>query len=145
MAARPESSISWSVPVEPPAKRRAPAAPRTTTAARVGVSVWKEMTAVVGVTRSTKGPRRKAGSWTNHDPRRPRKLLLHRKELNKLIGKIELKGLTLIPLRLYFNQRGYAKVEIGLGKGKKLHDKRADMKRRDARREIERAMAGRGR
>ncbi len=86
-------------------------------------------------------PEYKAGGWTNHDPRRPRKLLLHRREIDRLIGKVELKGLTLIPLRLYFNSRGYAKVEIGVAKGKKLHDKRADMKRRDADREIRRQMA----
>lgn len=87
-------------------------------------------------------PEYRAGGWTNHDPRRPRKLLLHRRELDRLAGKIELKGLTLIPLRLYFNARGYAKVEIGVARGKKLHDKRTDLKRRDAEREIRRQMAG---
>ncbi len=87
-------------------------------------------------------PEYKAGGWTNHDPRRPRKLLLHRRELDRLIGTVELKGLTLVPLRLYFNSRGFAKVEIGLCKGKKLHDRRADMKRRDADLEIRRQMAG---
>lgn len=87
-------------------------------------------------------PEYRAGGWTNHDPRRPRKLLLHRKEIDKMVGKIELKGLTLIPLRLYFNSRGFAKVEIGICKGKKLHDKRSDMKRRDADLEIRRQMAG---
>lgn len=87
-------------------------------------------------------PEYKAGSWSNHDPMRPRKLLLHRRELDRLAGKIELKGLTIVPLRLYFNARGYAKVEIGVCKGKKLHDKRADLKRREADREIRRQMAG---
>jgi SsrA-binding protein len=87
-------------------------------------------------------PEYKPGGWTNHDPRRQRKLLLHRRELDRLIGKIELKGLTIIPLRLYFNARGFVKIEIGLARGKKLHDKRADMKRQDADREIRRQMAG---
>jgi SsrA-binding protein len=87
-------------------------------------------------------PEDRAGGWTNHDPRRPRKLLLHRRELDRLVVKLELKGLTLVPLRLYFNARGFAKVEIGVAKGKKLHDKRADMKERDAEREIRRQMAG---
>ena len=87
-------------------------------------------------------PEYKPGGWTNHDPRRQRKLLLHRRELDRLIGKIELKGLTIIPLRLYFNSRGFVKIEIGLARGKKLHDKRADMKRQDADREIRRQMAG---
>ncbi len=86
-------------------------------------------------------PEYKAGSWANHEPRRPRKLLVHRRELDRMIGKIELKGLTIVPLRLYFNSRGFAKVEIGICKGKKLHDKRADMKRRDADLEIRREMA----
>ena len=62
-------------------------------------------------------PEYRAGGWTNHDPRRPRKLLLHRKEIDKMVGKIELKGLTLIPLRLYFNSRGFAKVEIAPSPG----------------------------
>ncbi len=87
-------------------------------------------------------PEYRAGGWTNHDPRRPRKLLLHRREVGKIIIKIEQKGLTLVPLRLYFNARGYAKVEIGVAQGKKLHDKRADMKSRDAEREIRRQMSG---
>jgi SsrA-binding protein len=89
-------------------------------------------------------PEYKAAGWTNHDPLRPRKLLLHRRELDKLLVKVQEKGLTLIPLRLYFNGRGFAKLEVGLGRGKKLHDKRADMKRREADREIRRQMAGPG-
>lgn len=87
-------------------------------------------------------PEYRAGGWTNHDPRRPRKLLIHRRELDRLVGKIELKGLTLVPLRLYFNARGYAKVEIGVAKGKKLHDKRSAVKERESEREIRRQLAG---
>jgi SsrA-binding protein len=87
-------------------------------------------------------PEYRAGGWTNHDPRRSRKLLLHRREIDKLAGKVELKGLTIVPLRLYFNARGFAKLEIGLCKGKQTHDKRADLKRREADREIRRQLAG---
>jgi SsrA-binding protein len=79
------------------------------------------------------------GNRFNHDPERPRKLLLHRREIKRLIGKTQEKGLTLIPTRMYF-VRGKAKVELGLAKGKKQYDKREDIKRRDARRDIERAM-----
>ncbi|MBJ95649.1 MAG: SsrA-binding protein [Rickettsiales bacterium] len=74
----------------------------------------------------------------NHDPLRPRKLLLHKKEIQRLIGKISRQGYTLVPMRLYF-RRGRAKLEIGLGRGKKLHDKRHDQKAKDARREMDRA------
>jgi SsrA-binding protein len=77
-----------------------------------------------------------------HDPIRHRKLLLHRREIDKLEGKIQEKGLTLIPLRLYWS-KGRAKVELGLGRGKKLHDKRASIKERTERREIDRAMGRR--
>jgi SsrA-binding protein len=73
----------------------------------------------------------------NHEPLRPRKLLLHKKEIERLYGKISRQGYTLVPLRLYF-RRGKAKLEIGLGRGKKLHDKRQDEKARDARREMDR-------
>jgi SsrA-binding protein len=73
----------------------------------------------------------------NHDPLRPRKLLLHRNELRKLVGQVEQKGLTLVPLELYFS-RGLAKVTIALVRGKKLHDKREDLKRRDAERDMAR-------
>ncbi len=76
----------------------------------------------------------------NHDPVRRRKLLLHRKEINKLLGKTQQKGLTLIPLRMYFTARGQAKVELGLAKGKKLYDRRETIKGREADREVERAM-----
>ncbi|MEV0649007.1 SsrA-binding protein SmpB [Phytomonospora sp. NPDC050363] len=83
-----------------------------------------------------------AGTWNNHTPRRARKLLLHRGELDKLIGKVHESGLTLVPLSLYFKD-GWAKVEIGLAKGKKSYDKRQDIAKRDADREIARAMGRR--
>ncbi|MCX8071115.1 MAG: SsrA-binding protein SmpB [Candidatus Binatia bacterium] len=76
-----------------------------------------------------------------HDPTRPRKLLLHKREIARLAGKVREKGLTLIPLRIYF-KNGRAKVELGLARGKKLYDKRAALRERDAQREIERAMRG---
>jgi SsrA-binding protein len=88
-------------------------------------------------------PEYKPGSWTNHDPNRKRKLLLHRKEIVKLRVRIEEKGLTIVPLRLFFNQRGYAKIEIGVCRGKQLHDKRQAMKERDANRDIARQISGR--
>ena len=75
----------------------------------------------------------------NHDPRRTRKLLLHRQEIRKLIGKVEQKGLTLVPLKMYL-KRGKVKVNIALGKGKKLHDKREDLKRKQTKRDVERAL-----
>jgi SsrA-binding protein len=79
----------------------------------------------------------------NHEPERPRKLLMHKREIERLIGQIQQKGLTLVPTRLYF-KGPYAKVEIALGKGKDLHDKRRDLKAKDQRREIERALRERG-
>ena len=78
------------------------------------------------------------GSHFNHDPLRARKLLLHRREILKLIGQVEQKGLTLVPLDLYF-QRGVAKATLALVRGKKLHDKRQDLKLKDAQREMQRA------
>ena len=78
-------------------------------------------------------------SYFNHDPTRTRKLLLHKREIRKMIGSVERQGLTLVPLELYF-RRGKAKVAIGLGKGKKLYDKRADQKRRDDERDMQRAV-----
>ena len=78
------------------------------------------------------------GNRFNHDPLRPRKLLLHRMEIRRLIGKTQEKGLTLVPLRLYFSN-GKVKVELALGKGKKLYDKRETEATRDAKREVERA------
>lgn len=76
------------------------------------------------------------GTHYNHETTRERKLLLKRLELNKLEIKVEEKGLTLIPLRLFINERGFAKLEIALGRGKKLHDKRNTIKERDAKREL---------
>jgi len=83
------------------------------------------------------------GTWTNHEPRRTRKLLLNRLEINRLIGKTRESGLTLVPLALYFAD-GWAKVEIGLARGKRSYDKRQDLAKRDADREISRAMGRRG-
>jgi SsrA-binding protein len=80
------------------------------------------------------------GNIMNHDPIRVRKLLLHKKEINKLLGKTQQKGLTLVPLRIYFSKRGQAKVELGLAKGKKQHDRRESIKTREAGREVERAL-----
>jgi SsrA-binding protein len=79
------------------------------------------------------------GTWTNHTPRRIRKLLLHRKEIVKLSREVSDQGLTLIPLSLYFKD-GYAKVELGVARGKRTYDKRQDLAKRDAAREIDRAL-----
>ncbi len=84
------------------------------------------------------------GTYMNHDPLRERKLLLHRREINRLIGKVQTKGLTLIPLKLYL-KGDHAKVELGLCRGKKLYDKREAIAQRDARREIERTVRNRSR
>lgn len=81
----------------------------------------------------------KHGNRENHDPRQPRKLLLHRKQINNIIDNLNQKGLTVVPIRMYL-KKGLAKVEIGLARGKKLHDKRADIARRDADRQMERAL-----
>ena len=80
------------------------------------------------------------GNIMNHEPLRVRKLLLHQREINQLLGKTQQKGLTLIPLRIYFSPRGQAKVELALAKGKKQYDRRATIKEREAGREVERAM-----
>ena len=82
------------------------------------------------------------GTWTNHTPRRVRKLLLHREEIGRLIGKTKEGGFTLVPLQLYFKD-GKAKVEIALAKGKKSYDKRADLATRQATREVERDLMSR--
>jgi len=82
---------------------------------------------------------RETSQYFNHEPLRIRKLLLHRKEINKLIGQTEQKGLTLVPLKMYF-KKGRVKIAIGLGKGKKLHDKRETSKKRDDQRAMARAM-----
>ncbi len=79
------------------------------------------------------------GNRFNHEPKRPRKLLMHKHEIMRLLGKTQEKGLTLVPLKVYFT-RGRAKVELALAKGKKVHDKREAIKERDAKREIQRAM-----
>ena len=79
------------------------------------------------------------GNRHNHDPLRPRRLLLHREEIRRLYGKIREQGLTLIPLKLYL-KKGRIKLELGLAKGKKLHDKRDVLKRREAQREVERSL-----
>ena len=78
------------------------------------------------------------GTTNNHDPIRDRKLLLQKREISKIEGKLKEKGYTLIPLRIFFNEKNLIKVEIGLGKGKKLHDKRETIKNRDVEREMKR-------
>jgi len=85
-----------------------------------------------------------AASYNTHEPIRPRKLLLHRKEINSLASKVVQKGLTLVPLKLYI-KHGVAKVELGVAKGKKVYDKREAIARRDADREVERALKHRRR
>lgn len=77
-----------------------------------------------------------AGSWTNHALRRPRRLLLQRAEIDRIAARLKEKGLTLVPLRIYFTERGWCKVELGLARGKKSHDKRDTIKARD----VDRAM-----
>ncbi|MDT7784431.1 MAG: SsrA-binding protein [Pseudonocardiales bacterium] len=79
-----------------------------------------------------------AGTWTNHEVRRKRKLLMHKAEIERLIGKTKESGLSLVPLQMYFKD-GYVKVEIALAKGKKAYDKRQDIAKRDANREIAKA------
>jgi len=80
----------------------------------------------------------------NHEPKRPRKLLLNKREIGKLMGAVEREGMTIVPLKLYFNERGRAKVEIALAQGKKLHDKREAEKKRDWEREKGRLMRDKG-
>jgi SsrA-binding protein len=84
-------------------------------------------------------PHSTASQAFNHEPRRKRKLLMHRDEIRRLIGKVEQKGLTLVPLKMYLKS-GRVKVSLGLCRGKKLHDKREDLKQKQAKREIERAL-----
>jgi len=79
------------------------------------------------------------GNIYNKDPLRTRKLLMHKRQINRLFGQVKEKGLTLIPLKLYLNERGLVKVELALAKGKALYDKREDVKQRDASRQIEKA------
>jgi SsrA-binding protein len=80
----------------------------------------------------------------NHTPKRPRKLLLHRGQINKLLGAVEREGMTLVPLKLYFNEKGRAKIEIALGRGKKLHDKRETERKRSWEREKGRLLRQKG-
>ncbi len=80
----------------------------------------------------------------NHAPKRPRKLLLHKRQINKLIGAVEREGMTVVPLKMYFNDKGRAKVEIALAKGKKLHDKRETEKKRSWERERGRLLRQKG-
>ena len=87
---------------------------------------------------------KQAGPYYNHEPKRQRKLLLHKRQINKLIGAVEREGMTLIPLKLYFNERGRAKLEIALARGKKLHDKRETSKKRDWQRQKSRLMRQKG-
>lgn len=85
------------------------------------------------------GPYQQAGLEA-HEPRRPRKLLLNKTEISRIIGKVNERGFTLVPVTLYFNKRGIAKVEIALAKGKRLHDKRETIRKRETTRDIRRAL-----
>jgi SsrA-binding protein len=89
-------------------------------------------------------PYDQSGKYYNHEPTRPRKLLLHRREISRIAGQVERQGFTLVPLRIYFKGRR-AKVDLGLARGKKLYDKRDDIAKREARRDIERVMKSRTR
>ncbi|HMO55850.1 MAG TPA: SsrA-binding protein SmpB [Roseiflexaceae bacterium] len=89
-------------------------------------------------------PYEQSGTYFNHEPTRPRKLLLHRREISRILGQIERQGYTLVPLRIYFRGRR-AKVDLGLARGKKLYDKRQDLAKREATRDIQRAMKARSR
>jgi SsrA-binding protein len=89
-------------------------------------------------------PEYRAGNIFNHEPGRPRKLLLHRREMSKLIGAMRRAGETVVPLSLYFNPRGIAKIEIALARGKKAYDKRHSIKERDWKREKERLLRDKG-
>jgi SsrA-binding protein len=80
----------------------------------------------------------------NHAPKRPRKLLLHKRQINRLAGAVEREGMTIVPIKLYFNDRGRAKIEIALGRGKKLHDKRETLKKRSWERERGRLLRQKG-
>ena len=80
------------------------------------------------------------GSYMNHEPKRLRKLLLNKKEINKISSALQNVGITLVPLKLYISDKGWAKIEIALAKGKKLHDKREDLKQKDDKRQMDRAL-----
>ncbi|CAM2067160.1 SsrA-binding protein SmpB [Sulfidibacter corallicola] len=83
------------------------------------------------------------GGYANHDPDRPRKVLMHKREMNRWMGKLKTKGLAAIPLKLYFNKRGFVKCELALARGKKLHDKRETLKKRVMDREAQAAIKSR--
>jgi len=83
------------------------------------------------------------GGYSNHEPLRPRKILLHKRELLKWVGKLKNKGLTVVPLKLYFNEKGLVKCELALARGKKVHDKRESLKKKDLDREAQAAMKNR--
>jgi SsrA-binding protein len=85
------------------------------------------------------------GNRMNHEPKRDRKLLLHRSQIDQLLGRTKAKGLTLIPLKIYITARGKAKLELGLGRGKQLYDRRREIAARDSRRDVERELAESGR
>ena len=85
------------------------------------------------------------GSWTNHAPRRKRKLLLHKKQIRQLQEQVKEKGMALVPVKMYFKDNSLVKVELAVARGKKLYDKRATMAARDSRREVERALKERSR
>jgi SsrA-binding protein len=87
---------------------------------------------------------KQAGPFNNHAPKRPRKLLLHQRQINRLAGGVDREGMTIVPLKLYFNERGRAKLEIALAKGKKLHDKRETLKKRSWERERGRLLREKG-
>jgi len=89
-------------------------------------------------------PYEQSGMHNNHEPTRPRKLLLHRREISRILGQVERQGFTLIPMRVYFKGRN-AKVDLGLARGKKEYDKRDDIAKRESKREIERVMKSRSR
>ena len=89
-------------------------------------------------------PYEQSGTHYNHEPTRPRKLLLHRREISRILGQVERQGFTLVPLRVYFKGRN-AKVDLGLARGKKEYDKRDDIAKRESKREIERVMKSRSR
>jgi SsrA-binding protein len=87
---------------------------------------------------------KQASPFHNHAPKRPRKLLLHQRQINRLAGGVDREGMTIVPLKLYFNERGRAKLEIALAKGKKLHDKRETLKKRSWERERGRLLREKG-
>jgi SsrA-binding protein len=89
-------------------------------------------------------PEYKMANRFNHEPRRPRKVLVHKAEANKLAAAVQREGMTLIPLRVYFNPKGIAKIELGIAKGKKIHDKRETEKKRDWQRDKARLMRAKG-